>query len=87
MRSLVVIVILQLVAVRGDAHVRREINELQLGAARHHFHGRQDNGGTIASEICGWLGGEISACYMYKSFTIYMVLISMSYRSAMGMRC
>jgi hypothetical protein len=63
MRTLLVLAILQLVALRVDAHLRGEIDEAQLGVAKHEFPGRQANDEVIASQICGWLGGEIGSCY------------------------
>jgi hypothetical protein len=73
MRTSLVLIILQLVAVRGDARLRRDIDEPQLGVARREFYGRQNNGGAIASEICGFLGGEISSCHICQlSYIIFM---------------
>jgi hypothetical protein len=78
MRALFVFVILQLVVVRGDARFRRENDQPQLDVERRGFHGRQENGplgammapradpGAVASEICGFLGGEISTSHIFK---------------------
>ena len=82
MRTSLVLVILQLVAVRGDARLRREIDEPQLGVARREFYGRQNNGGAIGSSVCGYLGGDISSCHIcqlsYITCAIEIVLISIS---------
>ncbi len=73
MKALFVLTILQLVAAREDARLGGEIDESHLDMAKRDFHARKVDGalgammvpradpGAVASEICGYQGGQISS--------------------------
>lgn len=76
MRTLFILFILHLIAVRGDARLRREIDELYAGVEGSEFNPRREEGalgamlaprldpGAVASNICGYLGGQPSSCHI-----------------------
>jgi hypothetical protein len=76
MRTLFILFTLHLIAVRGDARLRREIDEPYAGVEGSEFNPRREEGilgamlalrsdpGAVASNICGYLGGQPSSCHI-----------------------
>jgi hypothetical protein len=76
MRSLFFLLILRLATVKGDARLRRENYELHAIVERGDFSPPKEDGavtaiieqradaGAVASDVCGFLGGQISASHV-----------------------